>query len=245
MQGSDGEKMDPRPGPTLRFENVSNDPPPVPSLLPLGSAASAPQLAPTSVPALNFGFGNPNPSVPSLAIAGETVPGLGLAGSGRLDLSRLPPAASRKEKHEIVICVPYIDLETDAQLSEFRQTARKLFGDVSVCECPIERVIVEPNGEQSAIPSLQAIDAAYQESEHLPLLIDQANDECSKLSHQIELSITEMEALKTEREALKVGNAVLEERIRSVQEDSRRFADAAVRVKRDFDNFVAKVSGTH
>ena len=239
MEG-EGENRESRP--TLRFAQ----PPPEPQLRALGSAASAPQLAPTAVPTLSFGFGNPNPSVPSLSLAGGPgLPSLGLGGSNKLDLTRLPPAASRRERHEVVICVPYVDLEGNDAVEEFKASAPGVFGEVAFSNCPDSRLIVEPKGKESAIPSLQVIDAAYQESEHLPLLIDQANDECAKLAHQIELMIAEMEALKTEREALKVGNAVLEERIRGVKEDSRRFAEAAVRVKRDFDSFVQKVSGAH
>jgi hypothetical protein len=90
------------------------------------------------------------------------------------------------------------------------------------------------------IPSLQAIDSAYQEARHLPVLIDQANQEHLQLSQQFEHNLSEIDAMKAEKEALAVEIAVLREKLRVAREEANIFSDATVRVKRDFDLFLEK-----
>jgi seryl-tRNA synthetase len=99
---------------------------------------------------------------------------------------------------------------------------------------------VESESGPSSIPTLQTIDTAYQEVTHLPILIDQANHEHAQLSQQIEQSIAEIETIRADKEALAIETAVLKEKLRVAREETQRFGEAALRIKRDFDEFVEK-----
>jgi hypothetical protein len=104
------------------------------------------------------------------------------------------------------------------------------------------RWVVESDGESgpSSIPTLQTIDVSYQEVAHLPVLIDQANNEHAQLSQQIEQSIAEIDAIRAEKEALAIETAVLREKLRVANDETQRFGQAAMRIKRDFDEFVQR-----
>jgi hypothetical protein len=96
-------------------------------------------------------------------------------------------------------------------------------------------------GSESAVPSIQAVDAAFQDAEHFPFLVEQADAEGALLAAQIDQTRAEIEALRAEKERAAVEVAVARERLRVTQGEAARFAEAAVRVKRDFDIFVKKL----
>jgi hypothetical protein len=208
------------------------------------------------MPGLNLGGGGGLPSLglgeqAAPAAAGKSPPGLSLGGLGlgALNLTNLPPAAAKSEKHKVIICAPYAEVNTDAEFHVVEESLEETFGEgTTIIELPTEpaRWIIEadPAAIESAIPSLEAIDAAYQDTEHLPYLIDQANREGSDLNQQIEQEITEIESLKKEREDLRISIAVLNEKLENAKAESLRFSEAAIRVKKDFDVFVEKFGGS-
>jgi hypothetical protein len=142
--------------------------------------------------------------------------------------------------------VRYAELATDAELRDLEGRLPEHFGEFTeiaqIRKSPPEYVI--ENGRQtvaSAIPSSQAIDAAFQDTEHLPFLIDQADTEGARVSAQIEHTREEIDVLRIEKEGLAIDTALLRERLRNVREETKKFSEAAVRVKRDFDAFLGKV----
>jgi hypothetical protein len=142
-----------------------------------------------------------------------------------------------------VICLLYAEFESKALFASFEARLTSRFGRGAVLTqirpSPEEWVIENSRpGSESAIPSLQTLDAAFQDNEHCPFLIDQAEAEAAALASQIEQTGTEIEASRAEKERPAVETAVLREKIRATQEESRRCAEAGVRVKQDFYAFV-------
>jgi hypothetical protein len=190
---------------------------------------SASASVPLSIPPLGI------PLLPLSSAAGNP-PKFGLS----LNLSALPPGASKSASHQVIICLPHRDYATESQFKEFRDSLTQVFGPKAV----LTQLGHDPNRwlveSDSTIPALQTIDTAYQEAAHLPTLIDQANHEHAQLSQQIEQSIAEIDAIRAEKEALAVEAAVLREKLRVAREDTQRFSEVACRIKRDFDDFVEK-----
>jgi hypothetical protein len=154
-----------------------------------------------------------------------------------------PPPFARSE---VAICVPYATFKNKAQFASLEANLTSRFGRAAVLTqirlSPEEWVIENSRpGSESAIPSLQTLDAAFQDIEHCPFLIDHAEAQGAALASQIEQARAEIEAIRAEKERLAIETAVLRERVRTTQEEGRRFAEAAVRVKRDFDAFVQRL----
>jgi hypothetical protein len=171
--------------------------------------------------------------------------GLGL---GLLNLTNLPPAAAKSEKHNVFICAPFAEFETEIEFPNFQKNLESTFGPgTSIFELTKNppQWIVEgsPDATESTIPSLDVIDAAYQDVEHLPFLIDQVESEGARLGIQLEQEVAEIEGLRNEREQLRIEIAVLNEKVQAVRAESVRFAEAAARVKGDFDCFIEKIGG--
>lgn len=248
--------------PVIPTLNLGNSAPVIPSL---NLGGSAPNPGP-AIPSLNLGGGSTTtvPGIPSLNLsAAPAIPSLNLSAApaipslnlGRqrapgapslgLNLSNLPPASSKNEKHKIIICLPLSTFTDSSELQNLRDQITDTFepeASLSQLTNFPERWIVESgNSEETAIPTIQMVDSALQEVDSIPLLIDQSNDTYAKLSDEIERNISEIEVLKAKKESLKVQNAVLQEKIKTAQEEKKRFADAAIRVKRDFDIFVEKI----
>jgi hypothetical protein len=246
------------PALSLGASAAPRGPPDVPRLN-LSASASA---APPDVPPLGLGEGAAPPAPrgrPEIPAA-RGIPALNLSavpkasdGPGRsgpaglsfgLGLASLPTAPPVQSA--VLICVPYAELATAAQLSALQERLPAEFNEstemAQIRKSPPEFVIENRRqAAASAIPSLQALDAAFQDTEHLPFLIDQADTEAARLSAQTEHTREEIEALRAEKETLAIDTALLRERLRAVREETRKFAEAAARVKRDFDVFLGKV----
>ena len=203
----------------------------------LSSVASTPQMATLAIPHLNLSGRASNPDIGNVSL-GSTLPSLGLP--QLLDLSAFPPAASKKERHDVVICVPFTELSTDVQATQFRECATSVFGNVTVSDVPISCLVVEPEDIDTAIPTLQEIDAAFQDAEHLPFLIEQVEEQCVKLARQTEQNISEIEALKAEQQALMIEKAVLAERIRATKEDITQIMDVRAGLSLDIEKLSRK-----
>lgn len=169
------------------------------------------------------------------------IPGLNLQ---TLNLSNLPPNSSKNECHQVIICLNYNAenglLNDNDQLS--KQISNSLnqkvkledLGDITVIESN------ENDDLDSAIPSIQAIDLAYQNLENYPFLIKQNTSEISNLTNFIDDTFTEISELTKLREKLKIENVLLKERINVAHEEMERFKKCAVQTKKDYDLFVAK-----
>jgi hypothetical protein len=175
--------------------------------------------------------------------------GLGLEG---LVASAPPPPA----RFGVVICVPYAEFTTEAQFASLDANLASRFGrEVTMAQIrqSPEHWVIENSrpGSESAIPSLQMLDAAFQVIEHHPFLIDQAEAEGAALSAQTEEARMEIEAVCAKKERLAIEIAILQEKVRVTQRDSRKFADVplasnniSTHLFRGSDNDYATTVGT-
>ena len=196
------------------------------------SSASTPQLATLASPNLSLSGRASNPEIAGTNF-GSTLPSLGLP--QLLDLSGFSPTSSKKEKHDVVICIPYAELANDVQAKDFHSVASTVFGEVTVTDVPISCLVVEPDGPNNAVPTMQDIDVAFQNIEHLPYLIEQVEEQCVRLARQTEQSMSEMEALKAEQQALMVEKAVLAERISGLRQETKQIEERTAGLRKHVD----------
>jgi hypothetical protein len=152
---------------------------------------------------------------------------------------------ARHERHDVVICLPFTEFSNDLHFDDLVKSLDSRFGHGAqigqIRRSPADWVVERAAAPgESAIPTLQTIDAAFQDVTHLPWLIEQADAEYAELANQIEESREDIDRLVAEKQELAVGNAVLAERLRAAREDAQRISDGAARVRRDFDLFLHK-----
>ena len=94
-----------------------------------------------------------------------------------------------------------------------------------------------------SIPSLQAIDAAYQRVQHFPMLIEQTTSESTHLTTYIESIIAEIELCREEKERLHVQNELIRSSIRQAKEEMKIYSDSQEKMKRVIEVLKQK-SGT-
>lgn len=82
-----------------------------------------------------------------------------------------------------------------------------------------------------SIPSLQAIDIAYQRVQHFPVLIEQTNSESTHLISHIESIIAEIELFRDERERLRVQNELIRSNICHVKNEIKIFNESQAKMK--------------
>lgn len=254
--------------PSLNLGKLNGDGPPVPSLN-LGAPSAAPENnAPPEVPQLGFkNLSSANQGVsfpgldfsnikkdqpqapPPLNFGSKNQSSIGIPGLG-INLGQLPPASCKSDIQQIYICLPYREFAGEKQFSEFQNSYQEQFGNEAkieqISKNPNQWVVVRPeNISESVIPTIDEIDRAYQESEHLPANIEQVNCESVLLTRQIEMSSSENELMKSQKEQLKVEIAVLREKLARVQEESQMFSNSAKKIKQDFDSMMNKVGPIH
>lgn len=171
------------------------------------------------------------------------IPGLNIEG---LDLTDYPPHSSKIEHHPVLICLHYkkqmeVEKEDLAELFEkdFNQNVR--LNEIN------EYLVIEASdnddSEKNNIPTIQSIDLAFQNLDHLSFLIKQTNSESSHLTNVIDETLSEITQLRDKKESLKIENALIRERINVGNSDLKKFARTAEQMKKDFDSFISKIQG--
>jgi hypothetical protein len=125
--------------------------------------------------------------------------------------------------------LPFSEFYIRQQFSELENSLPSVFGRGSrVSQVEQSRWVIEKDdrSRESAIPTLQMIDAAFQEVEHFPGLMERVTRDYGELGQFIEACTAEIERLRAAKERMATQNSVLRERIRKTQEQSREFAAA-------------------
>ncbi|OHT04321.1 hypothetical protein TRFO_28211 [Tritrichomonas foetus] len=159
-----------------------------------------------------------------------------------LDLTNLPPQASKNETHYVYVCLLYSHSTFDRE-KDVNQFVANNFKGISVTPSEFDQNIVcEVNDNTESIPSLQTVDHSYQVLEHYPSLIEQTTSESNYLTQYIEDTLSEISEFRDKKEYLRIQNAIMKERIRVAKEEKLRFEANAKQLKKDFDAFMSKVT---
>ncbi|KAH0792293.1 hypothetical protein GPJ56_003819 [Histomonas meleagridis] len=175
-----------------------------------------------TIPPLNLSLvSTPRNNTPILNQPSRSISIGALGDQAELDLAQISTETNKRERHDVLLCIPYYVFSTKSELESFTKLIPCKFGEGSeitqVSNFPIDTYVIEgaPNsGAPRTIPSLQNIDAAYQNIENIPFLIDQTTKECTLLTSHIEQTLERIEDLRNEREKQKIENALLKERIK-------------------------------
>lgn len=89
--------------------------------------------------------------------------------------------------------------------------------------------------EHLSIPSLQAIDLAYQNIQNYPYLIEQTTTESNTLMSHIEDVITEIEIARTELERLKVKNELIKANIAHTKAETKLLVDNTTKAQQTIE----------
>lgn len=171
------------------------------------------------------------------------IPGLNFEA---IDISDYPPHSSKIEHHQVLICLKYKKLEVEKGKDLSKLFEEHFNQDIKVNDID-EYLVIEANdndeSEKNNIPSIQTIDLAYQNLDHLPELIGQTSSESSQITNVIDDTLTEISQLRDLKEKLKIENAITRERINVAHADMKKFAKTAEQMKKDFDSFISKIQG--
>lgn len=170
--------------------------------------------------------------------------GFGTGGLG-LNLSAIPAGKAKSETHFVYLCKFYKELNDD-EIEELKANAEDTFGEgtkvIQLTKVPEQYVIQPPEKLANSIPTLPAIDAAYQDVSNIPFLIDECYVQQALLTKEIDQSALECDNLIAEKQKLLIENAVLEERIRNAEAELKRQEEWANGVKESFDNMMKNVA---
>lgn len=115
----------------------------------------------------------------------------------------------------------------------FTPNSSKSFNFLSTVPGVNPTVVSEVSSD--SIPSLQAIDSAYQKVQHFPSLIEQTNSESTHLTTYIESVIAEIEICREEKEKLHIQNEIIRSNIRQAKEEIKILSQSQERMKRVID----------
>lgn len=101
--------------------------------------------------------------------------------------------------------------------SSLTPNSTKSFNFLNTASGVAPNVVSEVSSD--SIPSLQAIDSAYQKVQHFPSLIEQTNSESTHLTTYIESIIAEIELCREEKEKIHVQNEIIRSNIRQAKEE--------------------------
>ena len=205
--------------PQFNQKQTSNGPIPTLNSKPahLKALASDPIIPPLN---LNLVSNTPNDTKPLNETPSRSISINALGDQIELDLSQISSESGKRERHEVLFCIPFSVFPTAPEFELFAKKVPSSFGEGSqitqVSNFPIKKWVIEgtPNiGAPTAIPSIQSIDAAYQNIGNIPFLIDQTTKECSLLTSHIEQTLARIEEMRNQREKLKIENALLRMKI--------------------------------
>ena len=202
-------------------------------------------LAPQQNQAVNINRYGAISSAPELNISAKRplIPGLNFES---IDLSDFPPHSSKVERHHVLICFHYQKQEIEKEKDLSKLYEKDFNQNVKVNDID-DFLVIEANdndeSEKNNIPSIQTIDLAFQNLDHLPELIKQTSNESSHLTNVIDDTLTELSQLRELKEKLKIENALIKERINVGHTEMKRFARTAEQMKKDFDSFLSKIQG--
>ena len=209
-------------------KEILNKPPPLPTAKP----GLMPRLNLSNIPRQAQSVGLTR----SETVSSASVPALNIAS---LNLTGLPPHSAQNEQHLIYICVP-LNKSKD-QKTVINNKMRNFEQNNQIIEVD-NNIVIEGDDSSDAIPTIQALDLAWQNLNHLPALINQTTAECVSVTTHIEKTLANIAAMRDMKEALKIEIALAKERIKVANEEMEKFSDYRHKLKNDFDVFISKVS---
>ena len=158
--------------------------------------------------------------LPKLNLSNIGGNGFGVGGLG-LNLSSIPAGNAKEENHFVFLCSPFKTDVSQEKLDEIKQNVEDEFGRgtkiFQLTKTPEQWIIQPQENTANVIPSLAVIDSAYQDLQHIPCLMDDCCYQQTVLTKEIDNKVAENEKLVEEKHKLQIENAVLAERIRSLE----------------------------